>query len=152
MPHTFVIALASCGNRCVPAVDYTLPLRYRCHVLVVDLCHDWISWDANDSIANITAAQTTAEQTLQVIAVSWPEASRLYAEPHNYIRHLPSSSGQVWGHTPGQRVAASTLRRYSFDTHRPGRRQARHANILQIGLRLAIAQADARPVMPKSFR
>ena len=44
------------------------------------------------------------------------------------------SSGQVWGHTPEQRVAASTLRRYSFF------------------LRLAIAQADARPVMPISFR
>ena len=35
--------------------------------------------------------------------------------------------------------------------HRPGRRQARHARILQIGLRLAIAQADARPAMPISF-
>ena len=34
------------------------------------------------------------------------------------------------GHTAEQRVAASTLRRYSF------------------GLRLAIAQADARPAMP----
>ena len=33
--------------------------------------------------------------------------------------------------------------------HRPGRRQAR---ILQIGLRLAIAQADARPAMHVSFR
>ena len=43
-------------------------------------------------------------------------------------------SGQVWGHTPEQRVAASTLRRYSF------------------GLPLAIAQADARPAMPVSFR
>ena len=32
--------------------------------------------------------------------------------------------------------------------HRPGRRQARHAHILLIGLRLAIAQADSRPVMP----
>ena len=42
--------------------------------------------------------------------------------------------GQVWGHTSEQRVAASTLRRYSF------------------GLRLAIAQADARPAMPASFR
>ena len=40
-------------------------------------------------------------------------------------------SGQVWGE---QRVAASTLRRYSF------------------GLHLAIAQADARPVMPISLR
>ena len=43
-------------------------------------------------------------------------------------------SGQVWWHTPEQRVAASTLRRYS------------------LGLRLAIAQADARPAMPVSFR
>ena len=37
-------------------------------------------------------------------------------------------------------------------SHRPGRRQARHTHILQIGLRLAIAQADARPVMSVSFR
>ena len=36
--------------------------------------------------------------------------------------------------------------------HRPGRRQARHARILQIGLRLTIAQADARPVMSISSR
>ena len=36
--------------------------------------------------------------------------------------------------------------------HRPGRRQARHARILQIGLRLAIVQAEARPVMPISLR
>ena len=36
--------------------------------------------------------------------------------------------------------------------HRPGRRQARHVCILQIGLRLDIAQADARPVMPISLR
>ena len=43
-------------------------------------------------------------------------------------------SGQIWGNTPEQRIAASTLRRYSF------------------GLRPAIAQADARPVMPISFR
>ena len=47
---------------------------------------------------------------------------------------IGSRSGQVWGHTPEQRVAASTSRRYSF------------------GLRLAIAQADARPAMPASFR
>ena len=43
-------------------------------------------------------------------------------------------SGQVWGHTPEQRVAASTWRRFS------------------LGLRLVIAQADARPAMPVSFR
>ena len=45
-----------------------------------------------------------------------------------------NQEAQVWGHTPEQRIAASTLRRYSF------------------GLRLAIAQADARPVMPVSLR
>ena len=43
-------------------------------------------------------------------------------------------SGQVLGYTPEQRVAAFTLRRYSF-SHR-----------------LAIAQADAKPAMPVSFR
>ena len=36
--------------------------------------------------------------------------------------------------------------------HHPGKRQARHARVLQIGLRLTITQADARPVMPVSFR
>ena len=36
--------------------------------------------------------------------------------------------------------------------HRPRRRQARHARVLQIGLRLAIAKADAIAVMPISFR
>ena len=45
-----------------------------------------------------------------------------------------SKSGQVWRRTPEQRVAASTLRRYT------------------LGLRLAIAQADTRPVMPISLR
>ena len=47
---------------------------------------------------------------------------------------MGGGSGQVWGHTPEQRVAASTLRRYFY------------------GLRLAIALADARPVMLISFR
>ena len=42
-------------------------------------------------------------------------------------------SGQVWGHTPEQRVATSILRRYS------------------LGFRLAIAHADDRPAMPVSF-
>ena len=55
--------------------------------------------------------------------------------------------------------AGAALRRVHLTTvlrppsgHRPGRRQARHVRILQIGLRLAIAQADTRPVMPISFR
>ena len=44
------------------------------------------------------------------------------------------TSGQVWGHAPEQRVAASTLRGYSF------------------GLRLAIAQAVARLAMSVTLR
>ena len=48
--------------------------------------------------------------------------------------HTLTCIGQMWEHKPDQRVAASTLRRYSF------------------GLRLAIAQVDARPTMPISFR
>ena len=45
-----------------------------------------------------------------------------------------NKSSQAWGHTPELRVAASTLRRYSF------------------GLRLAIAQAVARPALRMIFR
>ena len=41
----------------------------------------------------------------------------------------PNRSGQVWGHTPEQRVAASTLRRYCFE------------------IRLAIAHAEPRPYL-----
>ena len=47
---------------------------------------------------------------------------------------LDIRSGQAWRHTPEQRVAAYTLRRYSF------------------GFRLAIAQADARPAVPVSLK
>ena len=65
-------------------------------------------------------------------------------------------SGQIWGHSPEQRVAASALRRYCFGFRltiaQADRRRARHAHILQIGLDLAIAQEDARPVMPLPFR
>ena len=43
-------------------------------------------------------------------------------------------TGHVWEHTPEQRIAASTLRRHF------------------LGLRLAIAQAEAKPVIPVSFR
>ena len=47
-----------------------------------------------------------------------------------------------------RRVHLATVLPRPPSGHRPGRRQARHARILQIGLRLAIAQADDRPVMP----
>ena len=61
-------------------------------------------------------------------------------------------SGQVWGHMPEQRVHLVTVLLRPPSGHRPGRRQARHVHILQIGLRLAIVQADARSAMPISFR
>ena len=61
-----------------------------------------------------------------------------YGAINDYIYYRVSRifyrSGQVWGHTPEQRVAASTLRRYSFS------------------LRLTIAQAVARPFMPLTLR
>ena len=43
------------------------------------------------------------------------------------------------------------LQRY-YGKIQPDRRQARHAHILQIDLRLVIAHTDARPVMPIFFR
>ena len=56
---------------------------------------------------------------------------------HTTLQQYQVRSGQVWRHTPEHRVAASTLRRYLLPRppsgHRPGRRQARHARILQIG-------------------
>ena len=51
---------------------------------------------------------------------------------HTYFRSW--RAGHVCGHMSEQRVAASTLRQYSF------------------GLRLPIDQADARPAMPVSFK
>ena len=45
-----------------------------------------------------------------------------------------STADQVWGHTPEQRVAASTLRRYYF------------------ALRLAIAQAEVGPFISVSLK
>ena len=60
------------------------------------------------------------------------------------------SSGQVWWHTPETHLATVLL--WPPSGHRPGRCQAHHVRILQIGIRLAIAQADARPSMSVSFR
>ena len=51
-----------------------------------------------------------------------------------------------------RRVHLATVLLRPPSSHRLGTRQARHAHIVQIGLRLAIAQADARPAMPISFR
>ena len=44
-----------------------------------------------------------------------------------------------------RRVHLATVLIRPPSDHRPGRRQTRQAHILQIGLRLAIAQTDARP-------
>ena len=52
--------------------------------------------------------------------------------------------------TARRRVHVATVLLRPPSGHRPGKRQARHVRFLQIGLRLDIAQADARPVMPIS--
>ena len=51
-----------------------------------------------------------------------------------------------------RRVHLATVLLRPPSGHRPGRRLTRHVQILQIDLRLAIVQADARPAMPISFR
>ena len=66
----------------------------------------------------------------------------------NYIR---SGMGTYVGAVRRRVHIATVLLRPPSD-HRPGKRQARHAHILQIGLRLAITQTDVRPVMPVSIR
>ena len=61
----------------------------------------------------------------------------------------------VWGTYAGaarRRANLATVLLRPPSGHRPDRRQAHHAHIFQIGLRLAITQADARTVMPISFR
>ena len=58
----------------------------------------------------------------------------------------------AYGGAARRRVHLATVLLRPPSGQRPGRRQARHTHILQIGLRLAIAQADARPAMPVSFR
>ena len=60
--------------------------------------------------------------------------------------------GGIYAGAARRRVHLATVLLRPPSGHRPGRRQARHTPILQIGLRLAIAQADARPAMPASFR
>ena len=70
----------------------------------------------------------------QVITDAWDAAQWRVSQLLNISGFGPYRTGQVWRHTPDQRVAASTLRRYSFV------------------LRLTIAQADARPDMSVSFR
>ena len=58
----------------------------------------------------------------------------------------------AYGGAAHRRVHLATVLLRPPSGHRSDRRQARHVHMLQIGLRLAIAQADARPVMPKSLR
>ena len=73
------------------------------------------------------------------------------ASPRPLCDGTPSS--YVW---PSPRQTPGSSCPYPSDRppsgHRPDRQQDRHFHILQIGLRLAIAKADARPVMPISFR
>ena len=76
-------------------------------------------------------------------------------EETGQVRSGKAKSGQVWGTYTGaarRRVHLATVLPRPPSSHRPGRRQARHAHILRIDLRLVISQADARPVMPVSLR
>ena len=66
------------------------------------------------------------------------------------ISNIRSGVGAYAG-VARRRIHLATVFLRAPSGHRQGRRQARQARILQIGLRLVIAQADARLVMPLSF-
>ena len=83
-----------------------------------------------------------------IVQVRCGDVRRSSASPRPPCDGTPSSTV-----CPSPRRTPGPPRPYPLDRtpsgHRPDRRQAR---ILQIGLRLAIAQADATSVMPISFR
>ena len=90
------------------------------------------------------------------IFLSFPLFEIFFLIPLIEIEIYSFRSGQVrYGGIPEaarRRVhLATVLPRPPFG-HRLDRRQTHHAIILQIGLRLAITQTDARPIMPVSFR
>ena len=68
-----------------------------------------------------------------------------------HIEFAIMSGMGVYAAAARHRVHLATVLFRPLSDHRPGRRQAHHAHILQIDLDLSIAQADARPVMPISF-
>ena len=67
------------------------------------------------------------------------------------VRVVGRSGMKTYAGAARRRVHLVTVLLRPPSGHRPDRRQARHVHIHQIGLRLAIAKADARPVMPISF-
>ena len=62
----------------------------------------------------------------------------LFLSPFNLLLYYMDRSGQVWGHTPEQRVRVhlATVLLRPPSGHRPGRFQARLAGIFLIGLYL----------------
>ena len=74
-----------------------------------------------------------------------------YFIKHFFVKLGRSGVGKYAG-AARRRVHLVTVLLRPPSGHRPGRRQARHAHILQISLGLVIAQTDARPIMLISFR
>ena len=92
----------------------------------------------------------------------WVIGLYLWLEFHRYqVRfhriHTPVTKGYVRSYMGAYvrealcRVHLVTVLLRHPSGHRPDRRKARHVHDLQIGLRLAIAKADTRPVMPISL-
>ena len=70
----------------------------------------------------------------------------------NVLHYQVRSHMGAYAGAARRRVHLVTVLLRPPSVHRPGRCQARQAHIPHIGLRLATAMADARPVMPVSFR
>ena len=69
-----------------------------------------------------------------------------------YFSQTPGSGVGTYAGAARRRVHLATVLLRPPSGHCSGTRQVRHVHILHIGLRLAIAQTDARPAMTISFR
>ena len=107
----------------IAAMKYSKQVRPDCWLLIIEHTNVWIFYEKVNFFSQKNFPRYCYTQSRHFLAFY------VVIDIYQSVRW-----GQVWGHTPEQRVAASTLRRYS------------------LGLRLAIAQTDARPVMSISFR
>ena len=89
-----------------------------------DMCHSFTMSASWNTVVSQTNTDRLSQRSKFVLIVA-KQYAQANPGPSEVLLAL-FRSGQIWGHKPEQRVAAATLRRYSF------------------GLCLAIAQTDAR--------
>ena len=121
--------------RCTRSFHITSPIGLK---LCVDLT--WI-----DPATFAPAVKTVISPSIvRRLVFTSTETGNHYHSIVNKLTQGRSGIGAYAGAARRRVHLAPVLLRPPFG-HRPGRRQVRHAHILQTGLRLAIAQSDARP-------